>query len=875
MAAGEIEIVDAVNEAKHQTLHAITKSGTHLPQPVAMPDRLSTISRMKDNLLFDTSEFFDIDAAAEPLSRVSETSGTPMPDGDSSLNGVLLSGVTDKFDPKVSFENYLRLSTLQDKARTSKSDPLTGKRGHLASAPKRKDTCVAPRICDESKYRTDPDVDVLRDAFKDGGKDGFLPFFSDPTHDAEFAAFAAAGRCVNREFRGVEQDCESHKQAAKATPSPYRFPGQEAPEMSPALQKDNDFTRAGLIYVAHILQQKPELSHTPQNTSHSYTREEIQWARSFLSDDVKLWMKRSCSVFGTKQPTLTGLDEMQKTTAPEPGLLLNHTAGSSSPMPQEQPTEAKAYPQNNYAVQDQMMSILDLDTELGTFEEANPPTQPISDDLQKSVAPKDAASALTVFSPASATSFITAEDDEMSMIPTFPTAGQDVDLNDALTPRALVSAFTCNKCNKVYKKKAYLLKHEAEANCKPKTPNNSRLAGVSTTKLSMTDQELIDNGLPSMEARNHRGMLYCTACNKEFSTVGRLRSHVLQFCPILRERKIYDKVQDQQPVPDETDLSVMEEINNGLEISPFRQPHAQFLMKSANLTLIPSMTPSENILGSQPDYSRSPTLKCGIAAIKGIKNSLQIDIEQSHNNEGLQLPIMRDSGSDGKKPGLKYPARIRLFSEELDHSPLDKSDPLEPFEDLPQTLKCIRPAKPDLVPTGAFRSLTRPAAAAQDIIGNPSSVTFSFGKEGDCAIATQTLEELITESTDPTIQTLRMWPSFSTVRSTEKATFEFKVTAPKSVDLVTTLRGLFPLMVTKVHGGRLTFVLGDTAALNSDSHLTLTPGAIEAPAAVVGKTKKSKKIDKQCIKQPQRSSRVSSGELKSSSHTRGKANIED
>jgi hypothetical protein len=768
MRTNKIEILDAVNDPEPQTFHTVTRPGTLLPPPLAMPERPSTISKMRDNVNFDISEFFDIDAAAESSSnQVSHSDGPPMPDGNPSVDGVLPPDITkDKFDPAVSFEEYLKLSKLQEGVRTSKSNSLIEKRGYLTLAPKRTDTGIAPRDPDEPKYRANPDVDVLKHAFKAGGEEFFLPAFSDQIHDAEFVAFAVAGS-VNRQFRGVRQEFESRKSAVIATSSPSRISGQQSPEMSPALQQEDELTRAGLIYVAHILQQNPELSNKPEDTSHSYTKEEIQWARNYLSDDVKVWMKRSCGVVGTKKITRTGLDKVLEKVAPEPELLLNHTTDPSSQKPENRLPKDTADNFNYWAEHDQLMSFSELDAEWDAFEKANPPAPITADDLQTLEEPPDAASTSAVFSPAFVASFVTADDDEMSIIPTFSTPNpvkrtadrsQMADFNTTLTPRAGASApgdlliapvvtklseilldsreqhgtggvpqvaktnglresgrdgspnalddgevlrgdhaspvdisddgnviaeshnslmsidegdrtvqkhpntprashqsikaasenesqaehgtaniietqqetdalsesvgetiasrqiihsptrpalgakqsigkeplktpkgitfsaevsapspgflgssfsnsgaasntpqFTCTTCNKVYKKKAYLMKHEAEGTCKPKPASTPRLAvfaGVPILKLSMTDQELVDNGLPSMEARNHKRMPYCTTCNKEFSTVSRLRSHVLQSCPILREREVYSKPLNRQLAVEHQDLAL-------------------------------------------------------------------------------------------------------------------------------------------------------------------------------------------------------------------------------------------------------------------------------------------------------------------------------
>jgi hypothetical protein len=339
------------------------------------------------------------------------------------------------------------------------------------------------------------------------------------------------------------------------------------------------------------------------------------------------------------------------------------------------------------------------------------------------------------------------------------------------------------------------------------------------------------------------------------------------------------------PLRGDTDLSVMEETNIGekvfradsmAEIPALCQSYDTSPHKSATPSLLRSTARSENIQGSRHGHVPTPKLGSDTKALKGIINNRQTDAEQSNKSEGQLLPIMHDNNADdNEKPGLKYPARMRLFSEELALSSPHKSDPLEPFEDLPQLPKRIRASNPDGLSPGFARSTPQPVYVALDIVRNPSSVTFSFTNESECAIATQTLEELITGSIDPMLQSLRMWPSFCMKPSASKSTFEFKVTAPQSLDLVTTLRELFPLMVTKVQGNRVHFVPDDMGDSNSGSPAALMAGATEAPAVVVVKTNKSKKMEKQAVEQPRRSSRVSSGELESASQTIVKTNMED
>lgn len=338
------------------------------------------------------------------------------------------------------------------------------------------------------------------------------------------------------------------------------------------------------------------------------------------------------------------------------------------------------------------------------------------------------------------------------------------------------------------------------------------------------------------------------------------------------------------PLPGDTDLLVMEETNIGekvykadsmVEIPALSQSYDPSPLKSANPALIRSTAQSQNIEGSQLIQASTPKVGLGTTALKESVDSPQIDPEQNDKSGSPQLPEMRDDNTgDDKKPGLKYPARMRLFSEELSLSSPHKSDPLEPFEDLPQKPSHISAKHPGGISPGIARSTPHSASATQDLVGNPSSVTFSFINERLCAIAVQRLEALILGSIDPTLRSLRMWPSFSVASSASKSTFEFKVTAPENVDLVNTLRELFPLMITRLRGGQVLFIPGDTAGSNSGSPAAPTPSALEAPTAVAVKAKQSKK-QKQAVEQPRRSSRASSGALESASETIVKTNMED
>lgn len=1343
------EIRDAVNTLEPPNFYTATRPGTLLPPPLPMPERPSTISKMKDNLNFDISEWFDIDAAASSPS-VPQSAGPSMPDGDSSDNHMLPSDTArDKFDPVVSFEEYLRLSESQETASAWKSNSLTEKHGYQPLPYNTAERGFGSPELHEPENRDVDDVEVLKHAFQEGGQDFFLPAFSYLPHDEEFAAFSTAGTSVNREFTKIGQEFESRKSSAKATPSPSRLSGGQALDLSRTSQKEDNFTRAGQIYVAHVLQQNPELSDTPEETNHSYTEEEFQWARNYLADDVKVWMKWSCGVIGADKPTLKWVDKALEKIAPEPEPVFNYTAGPSSQKPEEQFPKATVDKLSYWAEHDEMMPFSDLDMEWDAFEETNHPAHTMADDFQTSAAPLDAASTLKLSSPGSNASFVTADDDEMSMVPTFSTpnplahtpnkfltdisnkafspkadasasgdlslapivtklsvilldnteehatgsvpqtvqansmgesagAGsedertakdeahskemdrlieeydyglyrlnsraykdgfgigedpttptsvqesasklgdrahpeksdvqrnpgdmglpvnpQNVPDNDeelpvghnspmnisddgqaaaeghsspmnisddeqevaeshntpmsisdddqallqgqetskvSLTiskdtskyqsqtqhrtediveaqqetipspqtcaeftsPRQLIHSparpafgpkqllrerilqppantsvtsrasapsprlrdascsdsvpdtstpqFSCAKCNKIYAKKAYLLKHDAKGGCKPTTskpptpkpPRLSELTRVPTMKLSMTDQELIDNDLPSVQATNPKNMSYCTACEKEFSNVGRLRLHVLQSCPILRKRGIYNRPENQQfavikqesalglpkstttgnseakkfsiycgsgitnfggtgyllmdegesetdnsrpfsksdlgnlkdsltlsntpvnvvgadnnfapntingprpssaikhalfpvsmrspdqikfpddnegsekipsirrhpgqvvqltsqqveqfnlPLPGDTDLSVMEETNIGekvykadnmVEIPALRQSRDPSPLKSANPALIRSTARSQNIQGSYVDQTLTPVLGCGTTTVKGSIDSPLPGSEQVDKSEGSQLPRMSDDNiDDDEKPGLKYPARMRLFSDELALSSPHKSDPLEPFEDLPQKPKSVSAKQSGGASPGVAKSTRHSAFVTRDILGNPSSITFSFTNEMLCAIATQRLEALIVGSIDPTLRSLRMWPSFSMASSASKSTFEFKVTGPENVDLVTTLRELFPKMATRMRGDQVLFVPGAIAASNSGSPVILTPSAIETPASGAVKGKHSHKMQKQAKEQPRRSSRASSGVLELASQTTVKAKMED
>ncbi len=319
-------------------------------------------------------------------------------------------------------------------------------------------------------------------------------------------------------------------------------------------------------------------------------------------------------------------------------------------------------------------------------------------------------------------------------------------------------------------------------------------------------------------------------------------------------------------LPGDTDPLVMEEANisekvntadNMVELPALGQSYDPSPLKSVTPALIRSTARSQNIQGAQAPTSKHGR---GTATLEDNVNSPQIDAAQKDKSESLLLPRMRDDNTgDDEKPGLKYPARMRLFSRELAFSSPHKSDPLEPFEDLPQRPKHISTGKAGGVLPGFARSTPQSTSTPQDTHGNPSSVIFSFINERLCAIATQRLEELIIGSTDPTLQSLRMWPSFSMGTSVSKPAFEFKVTAPKNVHLVSTLRELFPLMVTRMRGDQVLFVPGDMAGSESGSPTALSQSAVEVPAAATVNVKPSKKARKQAFEQPRRSSRPSDG----------------
>jgi hypothetical protein len=116
-----------------------------------------------------------------------------------------------------------------------------------------------------------------------------------------------------------------------------------------------------------------------------------------------------------------------------------------------------------------------------------------------------------------------------------------------------------------------------------------------------------------------------------------------------------------------------------------------------------------------------------------------------------------------------------------------------------------------------------------------------------------------------------MWPPFSKRSSPSNSTFEFKVTAPEKVDLVTTLREVIPKMLTRMRGDQVLFV----GVANPDSPIAPIQSFIEALTPMAVKARRSKKIQKPAIEQPRPSSRVSSGALELTSQTAVKANMDD
>jgi hypothetical protein len=1345
MNRNPVEALDAVNITEPPSFPTSTRPGTRLPPPLNMPQRPSTISKMKDDVNFDISEWFDNGGASASSPSVPHSASPALPDGDPSADDVLPSDtIPAKFDLAVSFEEYLRLSKSQETARARKSNSHPEKRGNQALPYNCAGTGSRSAGPQELETRGADCADGFKHAFEAGGQDVYLPAFSDPAYDEEFAAFAAAGRNVNQHFRDIRQEFKSRKVAATAAPSPSRVAGLQAPEISPDSEKGDDFMRAGQIYVAHILHQNPELADTPKEASHSHTEDEIEWAQNYLPDDVKVWLKRNCGMVGADEPTPKRLDKALEKVNPKPELVFSHTAVPSSQKPEGQSPNGTAHNQKYCAEHDKLMSLLELDMEWDAFEVTHPPTQTVPDDLQTLPALPDAILALPVASPASTKSFHTATDDEMSMIPTIATPDRFIDApnksppdtsNKTSSPKAGASAysdpslasiatrlseafldkteehatgsiprgvetnsiaesagggsqtgrmtedkanskemdrlieqydyglyghgsrasgdgfrigeddpalvhvqecasklgnpahpkksdaqpnrenaklpvnpqispddheelpaghsspmcisddeqeaveshnspmsisddkhevaevhnspmnisghgqafsedqdtpkvstsgsratgenqsqthhgatyiietqrgeseppqsvtestspmqlvhsrtrpdleteqltskyilqtpkgttfisevsapspilptsslldsaavsgtpiFTCIKCNQAYKKKAYLLKHEAKGNCKPKTPKPPRVpvfAGIPTMKLSMTDQELVDNGLPSVQARNWRNFSSCTACNMEFSNVGRLRLHILQSCPILRENGVYNQPQNQQlavddqalarqlpksntagnvelkqfsiycssgianlvgtgyllmdgedseidnsrpfsisdlgilkdslhlsdkpinvvgadnkivpntingprpnssinralfavsmstpgqikfptdndgtektpdirrppgqviqltsqqlkhfnlPLPGGTDLSIMEETNIGekvykadsmAEIPALRQSSDPSPLKSATPAIIRSTARSQNIEGSHLSRASASKLGRGTIAMKDSFDSPQTYPKQNDNSSDPELPRMRDDNTDDVEcPGYRYPTRMRLFSEELALSSPHKSDPLEPFEDLPQKSMVTSAKRPCRVSHSVIRSTPRSASATEDVLENLSSVFFSFADQRLCAIAMQRLEELVQGTVDHTLQSLRIWPSFSTGSSPSNSTFEFKVSAPKKVNLVTTFSEIFPGMETRMRGDHVIFVGEVIAASNTGSTAAMTPRAIEAPVPVAAKAKKSKKVEKQAVEQPRRSSRGSSPAPESTSQINVKKNSDD
>jgi len=339
------------------------------------------------------------------------------------------------------------------------------------------------------------------------------------------------------------------------------------------------------------------------------------------------------------------------------------------------------------------------------------------------------------------------------------------------------------------------------------------------------------------------------------------------------------------PLLSDTDLLVMEEISIGekvynadsmVEIPALRQSYDPSPLKSASPALIRSTARSQNIEGSQIGQTPTPKLGRGTPALKDSIDSLQAASKQDDTSGDPRLPRMRGGISDeDEKPGLKYPARMRLFSEELALSSPYKSDPLEPFEDLPQNLMKISGKHSGGVLPSATRSTPHSTPATKDLLGNPASVFFSFANERLYAIAIQRLEVLIRGSIDPTLQSLRIWPSFSTGSSPSNSTFDFKVTAPEKVDLVTTLCELFPKMPPRMRGGHVIFVGEAITASSPSSSAALTPSFIEAPISMAVKTNRLKEMQKSAVEQQRRSSRSSNGAPKLASQINLKTKVED
>jgi hypothetical protein len=342
------------------------------------------------------------------------------------------------------------------------------------------------------------------------------------------------------------------------------------------------------------------------------------------------------------------------------------------------------------------------------------------------------------------------------------------------------------------------------------------------------------------------------------------------------------------PLLSDTDLLVMEEINIGekvykadsmVEIPALRQSYDPSPLKSANPALLRSTARSQNIDGSQIGQTPTPKLGRGTPALKdsiGSIDSPQTGLKQNDTSGGPQLPRMRGGITDeDEKPGLKYPTRMRLFSEELALSSPHKSDPLEPFEDLPQNPMKISAKHSGGVLPSVTRLTPHSAPITKDLLGNPSGVFFSFTNERLYAIAIQRLEVLVQGSIDPMLRSLRIWPSFSMGSPPPNSTFDFKVTAPEKVDLVTTLRELFPKMLTRMRDGHMIFV-GEAITASSPSSLAaLPPSSIEAPTSVAVKAKRSKEMQKTAVEQPRRSSRSSIEAPESASQIILKTKAED
>lgn len=129
--------------------------------------------------------------------------------------------------------------------------------------------------------------------------------------DIEYDAFAEAGRSVQQQFHELAQD-QSCQSSAYANPLLITHYNDQTTESL----HDDQFERAGQIYVAYIKKKNQKVlnSHGDSDSQsdsvrHPHTKEEVQWARQYLSKEAKVWIKRKCSKMAeTEQPALMQVD---------------------------------------------------------------------------------------------------------------------------------------------------------------------------------------------------------------------------------------------------------------------------------------------------------------------------------------------------------------------------------------------------------------------------------------------------------------------------------------------------------------------------------------------------------------------------------------